>query len=187
MAQRRVIGAKPLSHQVGKAFNKLWRNSAFGIGELPVEHDDVGLHIHELFGQLAVLSGETRVRGGEMALGNKVEKAIDTRLEMRLPGLELPQLLPPCFDRLRGKIEPPREKIAKPLGIEEPMFDRVEDDVVELRPSDSTALAYGDASSCPVGTTVILITPALAGYRRHAAAAAISQLKAEGRYQRDVY
>jgi len=148
LAQRGVIGAEPFAHQFGKTLDKLGRDSALGVGELSFEHDDIGLHMHELFGQLAVLFRETRVRGCEMTFGDKIEQAIEAGLKMRLPGLELPQLLPPCLDRLRPKIEPIREEIAKPFGNEEALFDRINDYVVELRPSNAAALADADAGSC---------------------------------------
>lgn len=109
-----------------------------------------------------------------MAPCDKIEQTIDPGLEMRLASFELPQLLAPRLDRLEGEIEPAREEIAKSLGNEEALLDRLEDDVVELRPSDATALSDARASSCSVGAAIILVPSTLAGDCRHAAAAAIS-------------
>ncbi len=116
LAQRRIVGAEFFTHQLGKTFDEFRCDSALGIGELPFKHDGVGFHMHELFGQLVVLFSETRVRCCQMALGNKIKQAIDTSFEVRLPSLQLPQLLPSGLDRLGSKIEPARKEIAKPLG-----------------------------------------------------------------------
>src|SRR3546814_13890452 len=122
----------------------------------------------KLFGQFAMLLGEARVGGREMPGGYEIEQAVNPGLKVRLAGLELPQLLAPRLDRLGGEIEPPREEIAQPLGNEEALLDRIKDDVVELRPSDATALADARASSRAVGAALLLVPSALAGERKRA-------------------
>src|SRR3546814_10082943 len=64
--QRGIIGTQFFTHQLGETLDKLGRDSAFRVCELPFEHDDIGLNMDKLFGQFAMLLGEARVGGREM-------------------------------------------------------------------------------------------------------------------------
>src|SRR3546814_20520364 len=89
--QRGIIGTQFFTHQLGETLDKLGRDSAFRVCELPFEHDDIGLNMDKLFGQFAMLLGEARVGGREMPGGYEIEQAVNPGLKVRLAGLELPQ------------------------------------------------------------------------------------------------
>src|SRR3546814_5263692 len=42
--QRGIIGTQFFTHQLGETLDKLGRDSAFRVCELPFEHDDIGLN-----------------------------------------------------------------------------------------------------------------------------------------------
>lgn len=66
----------------------------FGLLQLALEHEDVGLHVRQLLGEIRVLLGEDWVGGGELASDDEVEEPFEAALQGRLPSPELPQLLP---------------------------------------------------------------------------------------------
>src|SRR3546814_12021037 len=43
--QRGIIGTQFFTHQLGETLDKLGRDSAFRVCELPFEHDDIGLNM----------------------------------------------------------------------------------------------------------------------------------------------
>src|SRR3546814_15198194 len=135
--QRGIIGTQFFTHQLGETLDKLGRDSAFRVCELPFEHDDIGLNMDKLFGQFAMLLGEARVGGREMTGGYELEQAVNRRLKVRSAGRELPQVLAPRLDRRGGEIEPPREESAQRHGYGTGSTDRRQEEGVRVMPGDA--------------------------------------------------